>query len=108
MRTAGRSMRRNTINEAASLHRKGEMSHHQKSILVDRDAELLIELRQYLDAQVITGDTIGDIRRSLFVPWNSQWNGWVRDETAAREKPASNGGLDARLATLLASSGTED
>ncbi len=25
---------------------------------------------------------IGDVRRFLFVPWNSPWNGWVRDVTA--------------------------
>ena len=54
-------------------------------LMVDRDADLRREMRVYLDAQVITGDTIGDIRRSLFVPWESAWNGWVRDETAARE-----------------------
>ena len=33
-------------------------------------------------------NNIGDIRRSLFVPWESQWNGWVRDETASREGQA--------------------
>ena len=25
---------------------------------------------------------IGDVRRRLFVPWNSKWNAWVRDFTA--------------------------
>lgn len=54
-------------------------------ILVDRDADLRIELRAWLDKQTITSDNIGDIRRSLFMPWDSLWNGWVRDDTATRE-----------------------
>lgn len=53
---------------------------------VSDDAGLRGELRVYLDTLSITGDNIGDIRRSLFVPWESSWNGWVRDETAAREQ----------------------
>jgi hypothetical protein len=57
----------------------------QRQIMVDRDAGLRIELRAYLDTLTITGDNIGDIRRSLFMPWDSPWNGWVRDETAERE-----------------------
>lgn len=61
-----------------------------RSILVDRDAELLGELRLYLDTQAVTSENIGDIRRSLFFPWDSAWNEWVRDETAEREnRPAS-------------------
>ena len=44
------------------------------------------ELRQWLNLQDINGDTIGSIRRQCFVPWDSPWNGLVRDETAAREK----------------------
>jgi RNase P subunit RPR2 len=48
------------------------------------------ELAKYLDTLTITGDNIGDIRRECFVPWDSQWNGIVRDETAAREgRPAA-------------------
>jgi hypothetical protein len=43
------------------------------------------ELADWLDTQIITGDNIGDVRRACFVPWDSQWNGVVRDETAARE-----------------------
>lgn len=43
------------------------------------------ELRLYLDALAIDGDNIGEIRRRLFVPWDSAWNGIVRDETAMRE-----------------------
>ena len=46
---------------------------------------LMDELRAYLDQQTITGENIGDIRRSCFVPWDSRWNGIVRDETAKRE-----------------------
>jgi hypothetical protein len=44
------------------------------------------ELWAYL-TQVIHGDNIGDVRRSLFMPWDCIWNDWVRDETAAREVP---------------------
>lgn len=55
------------------------------TIMLDRDAELRRELRAHLDSLVITSDNIGDIRRGMFMPWDSSWNGWVRDETAARE-----------------------
>lgn len=43
------------------------------------------ELKIWLDTQKITSENIGSIRRSLFVPWDSKWNGIVRDETAQRE-----------------------
>lgn len=43
------------------------------------------ELKAWLDEREITPENIGDIRRSCFVPWDSEWNGFVRDETAARE-----------------------
>lgn len=46
---------------------------------------LLHELRTYLDTLTITGENIGEIRRACFVPWDSPWNGLVRDETATRE-----------------------
>ena len=46
------------------------------------------ELCTYLDGLTITGDNIGKIRRSLLMPWDSAWNGIVRDETAAREVSA--------------------
>lgn len=46
---------------------------------------LIEELKLWLDKQVITSNTIGNIRRQCFVPWDSQWNGVVRDETASRE-----------------------
>lgn len=45
-----------------------------------------MELRRWLDAQTITGDSIGEIRRRCFMPWDSEWNALVRDETAEREK----------------------
>lgn len=45
------------------------------------------DLKTYLDTLVITSDNIGDIRRQCFVPWDSKWNGIVRDETAKRERP---------------------
>lgn len=43
------------------------------------------ELINWLNKQTITSDNIGEIRRSCFVPWDSEWNGIVRDETAIRE-----------------------
>lgn len=43
------------------------------------------ELSAYLDSIAITSENIGDVRRQLFEPWASAWNGVVRDETAARE-----------------------
>ena len=54
-------------------------------LVVDRDADLRREMQTYLRTLTITSDNIGGIRRLLFVPWDSQWNGWVRDDTAARE-----------------------
>lgn len=50
---------------------------------------MLPELQAYLDTLTITGDTIGDIRRECFMPWDSEWNGIVRDETAKRERGAA-------------------
>lgn len=44
------------------------------------------ELITYLDSQNITSENIGGIRRACFVPWDSAWNAFVRDETARREK----------------------
>lgn len=50
--------------------------------------DLIQELREYLDLQPITCENIGAIRRRLLVPWESAWNGIVRDETAKREEKA--------------------
>jgi hypothetical protein len=56
---------------------------------------LVKELRIWLDSQLITSDNIGDIRCSLFLPWDSEWNSIVRDETATREnRPLSCEWLD--------------
>ena len=46
---------------------------------------LVVELREYLDKIAITPNNIGEVRRLCFVPWDSEWNGLVRDETAKRE-----------------------
>lgn len=43
------------------------------------------QLKEYLDGLTITSENIGDIRRSLFVPYDGIWNSVVRDETAVRE-----------------------
>lgn len=47
--------------------------------------ELRKQMTAYLDALQITSENIGDIRRSMFMPFDSEWNGIVREETAARE-----------------------
>ena len=56
------------------------------------------ELRDHLDSLNITSENIGSIRRSLFLPFQTSWNGLVRDETAARENanltPADPATLD--------------
>ncbi len=49
-------------------------------------ADLEAELKQWLDTQQINGESIGNIRRACFVPWDSEWNMIVRNETADREK----------------------
>ncbi len=43
------------------------------------------ELIDWLDSQYVTSDNIGEIRRACSVPWDSDWNAIVRDETAKRE-----------------------
>ena len=50
---------------------------------------LHLELISWLDQQRIDTDNISRIRRSCEVPWDSQWNAIVRNETAARELPVS-------------------
>jgi hypothetical protein len=47
--------------------------------------DLQDELKNYLNTQIITSDNIGDIRRNCFMPWDSSWNMFIRDETAKRE-----------------------
>lgn len=43
------------------------------------------ELVQYLDKQTINSNNIGGIRKSCSLPWDSEWNSFVRQETANRE-----------------------
>jgi hypothetical protein len=50
-----------------------------------KSTHLFKELCAWLDEQNITSENIGQIRRQLFVPWSSEWNAIVRDETASRE-----------------------
>lgn len=57
--------------------------------IVDPDppaSKMYQELAAYVSAQEITQDNIGTIRRSLFMPFDCEWNGWVRDLTAANER----------------------
>lgn len=56
-----------------------------KALSSDPWWELTKGLSLYLDELKITSDNIGDIRRSLMMPWNCHWNSIVRDETATRE-----------------------
>lgn len=68
------------------------------------------ELSAYLDQCVITSENIGDIRWSLFVPWDSAWNGIVRDETASRENRSPDGdgqSLEGRRGDCAASAEVE-
>lgn len=60
----------------------------KRDLLFPEHYQIREELCAWLDSQAITSENIGDIRRSLFVPWDSLWNGIVRDETAKREKEA--------------------
>lgn len=68
-----------------------------------RQKELYYELLVWLDKQVITPDNIGEIRRRCLLPWDSEWNGFVRDETAAREQPPSVSGRDSSNASRVSS-----
>lgn len=43
------------------------------------------ELIKHLDTLTITSENIGEVRRSLSLPFECEWNATVRDETAARE-----------------------
>lgn len=45
----------------------------------------LQELTAHLDTLEITSENIGNIRQQLMMPFSTEWNAWVRDETAARE-----------------------
>ena len=45
------------------------------------ERELIAQLKRVK----ITSKNVGKIRMRLFVPWNSKWNAFVRDETSKRE-----------------------
>lgn len=49
------------------------------------ESSLTAELAAWLDKTDVTSDNIGSIRAQLMMPWDSEWNGIVRDETANRE-----------------------
>lgn len=57
-----------------------------------------LALRAHLDGVTVTSENIGDIRRSLFLPFDSAWNGLVRDETAKREGRTLDGDRDSSMA----------
>lgn len=44
------------------------------------------ELCAWLDKQMIHSENIGIVRNSCMLPFDSEWNGIVREETATREK----------------------
>lgn len=50
-----------------------------------RTTQLHNEAREWLDRRTITSGNIGEYRRKLMVPWASDWNAFVREETAERE-----------------------
>ena len=82
---------RDCADELALLLREAEKAlmdlqvERRAGLVIDRDATLRRELQTHLDTIHIDGSNIGEIRHSLFLPWDSSWNGWVRDETASRE-----------------------
>jgi hypothetical protein len=50
-----------------------------------KSSPLYAELIRWLDQRHITSDSIGSIRRRVLLPWASEWNEIVRQETKARE-----------------------
>jgi hypothetical protein len=46
-------------------------------------------LTKHLDTLIITSDNIGVVRSRLMMPFDCEWNGAVRDMTAARENKAA-------------------
>jgi hypothetical protein len=53
---------------------------------------------RYINTLVITSDNVGDIRRSLFMPYDCKWNGWIRDMTAELENKSSTAASPLRTA----------
>lgn len=43
------------------------------------------QLREHIATLTITSGNIGGIRAGLLMPFECEWNGWVRDLTAERE-----------------------
>jgi hypothetical protein len=72
------------------VRRPHEICNQHKQKRKTENMNLKNELIIWLDQQTITSENIGDIRRSLFVPWSSEWNSIVRDETASRENKSPN------------------
>lgn len=58
------------------------------NLTIEEPSPMVKELIKYLDSIDIHSNNIGDIRRACFVPWDSEWNGFVRNETAKRERLA--------------------
>jgi len=73
----------NDFGTAPPVERENEIS-------LDSEPLMKRQLREYLDRTgAITSDNIGHVRRSLFMPFECDWNKWVRELTGAREnKPA--------------------
>ena len=64
--------------------------------------DLQDELTNYLDTLIITSENIGEIRRSCFMPFDSSWNMFVREATAAREnKPIKDLTIEEKYYELL-------
>ncbi len=57
--------------------------------MTNRERELHLDMIAYLEGIAVTSENIGNIRRSLFMPFECKWNGYVRDATAAYENKSS-------------------
>jgi hypothetical protein len=86
--------RRRAAHHNAIKHCSGNWNYHEtwhlwhaEQLKIITSPSLACELCKWLDTLHITGKNIGEIRRSCFVPWDSKWNSYVREETANRESP---------------------
>lgn len=65
-----------------------EAARHHVTIL-QRPSGEIPSMKKQLAAHIamltVTRENIGKIRRSLFMPFDCEWNGWVRGLTAERE-----------------------
>lgn len=73
------------VGEMVKAHR-GDWIKFSDAVEFFSETPDLKALAVYLDRMTITGRTIGDIRRSLFHPFDCPWNAAVRDMTAEREQ----------------------